>query len=212
MSGIVVVMTTAMHQQSRIADRVEANQRVRPVMTRLVQELHSACVAQHVVPIIADGTTSGANASTSNQISFLTMSGSAVTPTPEKHVIALSGSTLTENVYQATAGSQPGPWTFSTTPVAPANRKLLTDVSAPPGGMFSYYRFTNGALSATPEASPVTAAAAPFVSIVDIGLVAAPQGGVSSLDTRSSLTLNDSVDLRLENAGQYPNQENQPCV
>ncbi|HEY7121996.1 MAG TPA: hypothetical protein VH329_05500, partial [Solirubrobacterales bacterium] len=63
-----------------------------------------------------------------------------------------------------------------------------------------------------PESSPLTAAAAPFVSIVDIGLVAAPQGGVSSLDTRSSLTLNDSVDLRLENAGQYPNQENQPCV
>jgi type II secretory pathway pseudopilin PulG len=217
MSGIVVVMTTALHQQSRIADRVEANQRVRPVMTRMVQQLHSACVAQHVVPVIADGTSSGPNASSSNQITFLTKSSTAatpiaqqVTPTPEKHVITLSGSTLTESVYLATAGSQPGPWTFSGSPSS--TRQVLTDVSAPSGGMFKYYRFTNGALSTTPEAVPLTAAAAPFVSIVDIGMVAAPNGGASSLDTKSPITLNDSVDLRLENAGQYPNQENQPCV
>ena len=212
LSAAVLVSTAAIHNQARVADRVEANQRVRPMMTRMVQELHSACIAQHVVPIIADGTATGPNASSSNQISFLSMSGSAVVPTPEKHVITLTGTTLNESVYDATGGTQPGPWTFSPTPTASKSRQLLTDVSAPSGGMFRYYRFVNGALSPTPQPNPLPAADAPFIAIVDIGVVAAPTGGASSLDNRSPITMSDSVDLRLEAAGQYPNQENQPCV
>ena len=55
-STVVMITTVALHNQDRIARRVDANQRGRPVMTRMIQELHSACVAPRIVPILAGGT------------------------------------------------------------------------------------------------------------------------------------------------------------
>jgi hypothetical protein len=36
--------------------------------------------------------------------------------------------------------------------------------------------------------------------------------GVNTQDPNSPPVMNSGVDLRLENAGQYPNQDNLPCV
>lgn len=212
MSAIVTIMTGALHNQDRVASRVNANQRARPVVARIVQELHSSCVAQRVVPIIGNGTVNG---STATRISFLSKSGDAVVPTPDLHVINLSGGTLTESVYPAVSGSQPGPWTFSATPLTGwNNRTLLTSVAAPGGVAFRYYQFANpgGTLSLTPLPTPLSATDASRTAVVDVSLTVSPQGGASRLDPNSPLTLNDSADLRLEAAGQYPNQDNLPCV
>jgi type II secretory pathway pseudopilin PulG len=211
LSAVVMITTVALHNQDRIADRVFANQTARPLVTRIVSELHSSCVAQHVTPILGDGT-AGISGSTGTQISFLSKAGNAVTPTPEKHVIFLSGNTLWESVYQATSGSQPGPWTFSSTTLPNYPRKLATNVSGPGGVVFSYYQFVNGALATTPLTTPLSATDAAHASQVSVSLTVGPPNGTSSLDTKSPITLNDTVDLRLENAGQYPNQENLPCV
>jgi hypothetical protein len=216
-SAITMMTTTALRNQDRISRRIDAGSRVRPVMTHMVQELHSACVAQHVVPIIGDGTATGTSASTGNQISFLSMSGSSVTPTPQKHVISLDTSTgtLREWVYNATAGTQPGPWTFSPTAVVPTGTILLTNVSAPAAGLFQYFDFVNGALDTTPTTVPLLAADAAKTAVVRITMTSAPgrgTRGISVFDPNSPLVVSDSVDLRLENAGQYPNQDNLPCV
>ena len=212
-SAITMMTTTALRNQDRISRRVDAGSRVRPVMTRIVQELHSSCVAQHVAPILANGTASGPGASTSNQISFISERGSDVTPTPDLHVITLAGTTLSEAVYPATGGAQPGPWTFSG--AATSNQQLLTNVSAPPGGLFQYYDFVNGAIDTTPTATPMTSVNAGRTAIVRIAMTSAPGRGTrttSVWDPNSPLVVSDSVDLRLENAGQYPNQDNLPCV
>jgi hypothetical protein len=213
--AIVMMTTTALRNQDRISRRVDASSRVRPVMTHIVQELHSACVAQHVAPIIAN-TTTGKDASTGTQLSFITKSGSSVTPTPEQHVITLSGGTLTEAVYSPPlSGSQPGPWTFPSVPVINPPPRLLTNVSAPATGLFQYFDFVNGALDTTPTPTPLTAADAAKTAIVKITMTSAPgrgTRGISAWDPNSPLVVSDSVDLRLENAGQYPNQDNLPCV
>jgi hypothetical protein len=215
-SAITMMITTALRNQDRISRRIDAGSRVRPVMTHMIQELHSACVAQHVVPILGDNTATGPGASTGNQISFLSMSGSAVTPTPERHVITLAANgDLTETVYVATAGTQPGPWTFSPTAKSPGTTKLLTGVTAPAAGMFQYFDFVNGALDTTPTSVPLLAADAAKTAVVKITMTSAPgrgNRGISSWDPNSPLVVSDSVDLRLENAGQYPNQDNLPCV
>jgi Tfp pilus assembly protein PilW len=206
LSAILMMVTVATHNQDRIARRVDANQRGRPVMARIVNELHSACVAPRIVPVVGDGTVNG---STATRISFLSMSGEAVTPTPEKHVIALSGTTLSESVFQATSGAAPT-WTFSGTPSS--TRQLLTNVSAPPSGaMFSYFRFQNGQLATTGLPVPLTSANAGLTAYVTISLVASPTGGKSTLDANSPITLSDSADLRLESASQVPSQDNTPC-
>ena len=48
-----MMVTTSLHNQDRINKRVDANQRARPVMTQIVQALHSACVAPRIVPFSA---------------------------------------------------------------------------------------------------------------------------------------------------------------
>ncbi len=205
-SLITTMITVTTHNEDRIARRVDASQRGRPVMARIVNELHSACVAPRIIPVIGDGTAGG---STATQISFLSQSGEAVTPTPDKHVIALSGTTLTESVYPATGGAAPS-WTFSGTPSS--TTQLLTNVSAPGGVMFSYYRFLNGQLSTTPLPVPLSTTNAALTAYATISLTAAPTSGASLLDTNSPITFSNSADLRLESASQVPSQDNMPCT
>jgi Tfp pilus assembly protein PilW len=207
MSAIVMMLTTSIRNQDRINRRVDANQRVRPVMTHIIQELHSACIAPRMTPVIGDGTTNG---STATRISFLSKSGATVTPTPDLHVISLSSGTLSEAVYPATGGSQPGPWTFSST--ASSNQQLLTNVSAPATGMFQYYDFVNGQVDTSPTAVPLSATDAAKTAIVKVTISSSPTKGVSTFDPASPLVVSNSADLRLENAGQFPNQDNLPCV
>jgi Tfp pilus assembly protein PilW len=207
MTAIVMMLTTSLRNQDRINRRVDANQRVRPVMTHIIQELHSACIAPRMTPVIGDGTSNG---STGTRISFLSKSGSTVTPTPDLHVITLSSGTLSEAVYPATGGSQPGPWTFSST--ASSNLQLLTNVSAPAAGIFQYYDFVNGQVDTSPTAVPLSATDAAKTAIVKVTLSSSPTKGVSAFDPNSPLVVSNSADLRLENAGQFPNQDNLPCV
>ena len=89
---------------------------------------------------------------------------------------------------------------------------LLTNVSAPGGTIFRYYDFINGALSTTPLPVPLTDTNAARVSYVTVTFTSSPSNGINIQDPGSPLVMNSGVDLRLENAGQYPNQDNLPCV
>ena len=200
MLGVVMLTTTVLHSQDRINRRVDANSRGRPAMTRIVQGLHSACVTSHIVPI--------RTGSTGTSISFLSKSGSAVGPTPDLHTVSLSGSTLREAVYPMT-GTAPN-WTPLGTPLS--NAALLTNVGAPGGAIFRYYDFINGGLSTTPLPTPLSDTNAARVSYVTIAFTVSPSAGVSSQDLNSPMLLNSGADLRLENAGQFPNQDNLPCI
>ena len=205
MMGVVTLSTTVIHQQSRIVTRVDTDSRVRPAMTRIVQGLHSSCVTSHIVPI--------QTGSTATSISFRSKSGSVVGPTPDLHTVSLSGSTLREAVFRSTGGSAPT-WTFSGT--ATSNTILLTNVTAPGGVIFRYYDFVSGALNTTPLPTPLSSTNAARVSYVTVSFTAASSstrnGGVNLQDPNSPVFITNGVDLRLENAGQYPNQDNLPCV
>lgn len=207
MSAIVMMLTASLRNQDRINKRVDASQRVRPVMTHIIQELHSACIAPRMTPVIGDGTTNG---STGTRISFLSKSGATVIPTPDLHVISLTAGTLSESVFPATGGTQPGPWTFSAT--ASSSTQLLTQVAAPASGMFQYYDFVNGQVDTSPTAVPLSATDAGKTAIVKVTMSSSPTKGVSTFDPGSPLVVSNSADLRLENAGQFPNQDNLPCV
>jgi hypothetical protein len=202
MMAVVTLTTAVLHHQTRIINRVDVNSRVRPVMTRIVQGLHSACVTSHIVPI--------QSGSTGTSISFLSKTGSAVGPTPDLHTISLSGSTLRETVFPMT-GTAPN-WTPLGTPSS--NRAMLTNVSAPGGVIFRYYDFVTGtgALSTTPLATPLDATSAARAAYVTVSFTSSPSRGISTQDPGSPLLLTSGVDLRLENAGNYPNQDNLPCI
>lgn len=206
MMAVVTLTTAVLHHQDRITRRVDANSRGRPVMTRMVQELHSACVTSHITPIRRDP---AGVASTGTSINFLSKAGSAVGPIPDLYTVSLTGTTLRESVYRSTGGTAPN-WAFSSTPTS--NRVLLTNVTAPGGAVFRYFAYVNGALSTTPLPTPLTDANAALTSYVTISFNSLPSRGVSSQDLGSPLLISNGVDLRLENAGQFPNQDNLPCI
>lgn len=201
LSAIVTITTAATHNQDRIAKRVEANQRVRPVVTRIVDLMHSSCVAPRVAPVLTG--------SSGTQLDLVSRSGSAVSPTPELHRITLSGTTLRERIYPAVSGVPPV-WTYSAT--ASSDRILLTDVSGVSGAVFRYYDYVNGALRTTPLGTPLSAGNAARTAYVTVSLNASPTGGASTLDAKSPITVSDSASLRLESAGPVPNQDNLPCA
>jgi type II secretory pathway pseudopilin PulG len=204
MSMVAMMVIASTHNQARVAKRVEANQRIRPVLTRIVEELHSACVATRIAPVIGDSTVNG---STATRITFLSQAGDDVSPLPDKHVIYLSGTSLKEDTYPGTGGVSPT-WTFGT----PTARTLLTGVSAPSGTMFSYYRFQNGTLALNaPLAVPLSAANSALTAYVSLAITAAPTVGAGQ-DAKSPITLSDAVDLRLQPASQIATQDNLPCT
>jgi Tfp pilus assembly protein PilW len=204
MLGVVMLTTTVLRQQDRITKRVDATSRARPVMTRIIQELHSACVTSHIVPI--------RTGSSDTSISFLSQSGSTVAPAPDLHRISLTGTSLSETVVRATPGSIAPNWDFSGPVSAP--RTLLTNVAAPGGVVFRYYDFVTGtgALNTTPLTTPLSDTSAARTAYLTVSFTSSPRSGVSRLDPASPLLLTSGVDLRLENAGQYPNQDNLPCI
>lgn len=200
MTGVVTLTTTVMHSEARTVNRVQAASLARPAMTRIAQELHSACVTSHIVPV--------RTGSTGTSISFLSKSGSGPSPTPDLHTISLSGSTLTESVFRANSATPPDYGGFTTQIKGPT--RLLYNVVAPGGVIFRYYDFVTGTglLNTTPLAVPLTDTTSARTAYLTVSFTSSPK----PLDPGSSLFLTTGVDLRLENAGQYPNQDNLPCV
>lgn len=198
LTAILMMTTVATHNQDRIAKRVAANQRARPVLTQIMDNLRSGCVAPRVAPVVAGSNTS---------VSFLSRHGRDVSPVPDLRVVTLSGTTLSESIYPATGGAPPA-WTFSGTPTS--TRTLLTDVSAPSNVMFRYYRFLNSQLAQL--TTPLSSADAARTAQVSVTLTAAPSGGASVQDPTSPITLSDTADLRLESASQVTTQDSPPCA
>lgn len=207
--AILTMVEGAMKQNERVVSRTYANQKARPVLTRMVDQLHSACVAPGIAPILP-----GSN---SSQIEFLSKTGSAVSPTPDKRVITLSGTVLIENVYLAVSGAPPS-WTFSGTPIAPANRILVKGVSAGSSGapavplpVFRYFKYINGQVSPSPLPVPLSADDAAKTVLVEIAFAVSPYKDPAS-DPAGKVTLTDSTTLRLEPASEDSAELNLPCV
>ncbi len=205
--AILALVQVATHGQRRVASHVAANQRGRPVLTSIMDALHSGCVSRGVAPVLA-----GSGNST---MSFLSKTGAAVSPTPDKHVVTLSGATLSKSVYPANGGAAPN-WTFSPTPSS--TRQLLTGVGAgsagsPPSSvpLFRYYAYSGGQVSATPLATPLSAADA--AQTVQVTVAFATSGGSEvASDAKEPITLSDSATLRLEPASEDSSEVNLPCV
>lgn len=198
--AIMQMAVVATHSQDRISQRVAANQRARPVLTRVLDGLRSSCVYPRVVPV--------RTGSTATDIWFVSRTGSTVTPVPDLRRITLSGSDLIERVYPATGGTPPI-WTFTGTPSL--TRTLMTNVSAPAGGIFRYYDYVGGALRSTPLPPPLDSTEASKTAYVTVSLTVQSARGVSSQDPRSPITVSGSADLLLESANPVTAQDNLPC-
>lgn len=189
LSALTMVIVVTLHGSARVSARVESSQRARIALTQIMEELHSACVSPQIAPIKPE--------STGTSLAFIHATGAelkAVSPTPTKSVITLENGTLTQRDYAVASGTSPN-WVFSTT--ISSTRTLLTHVLPPATGgpIFTYYKYENGALLNTPQATPLEAGAASTI-VVHVAFKASPTS-TPVADAGAETTVQDSAVLRL---------------
>ncbi len=213
--GILTLLEVTTRSNARIATRVQVNQLARTTLQRLMDELHSTCVAPNVLPVVA---ASNGYTSDGNNLIFLQQTGSAVSPTPDEHIVSLSGGTLTERVYKVSAtdpGAAPN-WNFQTTPAS--TTQLLTNVGAAQVGgssqtvpPFQYFAYDGATLSSTPLATPLNATDAARTVALTASFSVAPASN-GARDQNAAVSVSDSVVLRLSPASEAATEVNPPCA
>jgi Tfp pilus assembly protein PilE len=147
-----------LRQTTRVFARVDATQSARVAIEKIESRLHSSCVAEGTVPILAG--------SDNDDLAFISRYGAAASLTPEKHVISLTTSgTLTDTTYPLASGTSSSNWAFSST--ASATSILLTNADEIANGapVFTYYPYgtaTDSSLAAYKDAG-----GDPFVMLLD---------------------------------------------
>lgn len=206
LGAIMMMVQVATGNQDRTSERVYANQRGRPVMTRIIDRLHSACVSPGLAPVRAE--------STGSSMILYSKSGSAVSPTPDKYVIARAGGKITETFYPGT-GSEPATWSFG----SPSASLQLVDgvetavVDDPPASvpLFRYFAYEGGQVATTPLPTPLSEESAAKVVQVNVAFEVAPSA-TGNGDPGAPVVLSDAATLRIEPASEDSAQVNRPCV
>lgn len=210
-SGLVVlgvlamVIVVTLHGSARVSARVEANQGARLAVSRIVEQLHSACVAPKIAPVRSG---SGGNA-----VRFFRAGGeeaTAVAPVPTLTEIRLDGTTLSQTEY-AVAGAAPN-WAETATVIA-GPRPLFSGISpvTPGGSIFTYYGYEEGALTETVPSPTLSTGQAAAVVEVRVALTATPTSQSPVPDPGAPATIRDSAVLSLTPPSFNENANALPC-
>lgn len=206
LGAIMAMVQVATGNQDRVSAHVIANQRGRPVMDRIVNRLHTACVSSGLAPVQAG--------STESSLILLSKSGADVSPLPNKYVIGIAGGVLSETVYPGLSG-EPEEWTFGAaeSPIQLLDGVGAAEVGEPPAAvpLFRYYAYEGGHVASTPLATPLSAESAAKTVQVNIAFNVAPSAE-SSTDPSAAVSLTDSATLRIEPASEDSSETNLPCV
>jgi type II secretory pathway component PulJ len=192
LAGLSMVIITTLHGTSRVTARVEATQRARVAVTKIVEQLHSACTEPRIAPVLSE--------SNGESLVFTHATGeqiSAIAPTPTKTTIYLKSGTLWQkNVEPSGATSE---------------IQLLSNVSpVPPSkSIFFYYKYVNGELSHTALPTPLNEEAASVIE-VQVALDTLPTNSPVK-DAGADLGVQDSAVLRLTPPSFNEAAEALPC-
>jgi type II secretory pathway pseudopilin PulG len=231
--ALFTIYIVALHQTSRITDSVQATQLGRTAMTRVVDELHSACLSRGLAPIQAKSSATElifengysreavilnakeAEAKTSGTGAFV-----------HQIVWSSANKTLTDYTYKSTAGEWPS-YTFPEVTVSHANASPstgfvlashVTAIGSTP--VFRYYEYNTEAtggsgsgLSTLAEEEPptngFTAEEAEKVAAVQISFTTAPLDNYTALSR--SAEFSTLVSLSLSTPSSESKIEDGPC-
>lgn len=202
--ALTMVIIATMHTTARVDARVEATQRARLALGRLMEELHSACVTPEIAPV--------RKSSEGNALRFVHQTGSAVSPTPVLSVVSLSAGTLTQSDYASNGGTAPN-WTFNeTTPTS--TKTLLTKVApvSPSSSIFSYYKYSGGTISESPQSVPLSEGEAALTVEVHAALTASPEHTPVAGGTSAGTSVQDTATLRLTPPSFNEGSPARPCA
>jgi len=188
LAALSMLLITTVRTTARVSARVDATQRARVVLTKITEQLHSACIQPQMAPILPE--------STSTKLVFVhaaSGTAAAIAPTPVKSTIWLDGDELKQQDIAWVSGVAPE-WKWSA--VEPPAHTLLTKVGplTPGGAIFTYYKYSNGAQEALTATSSLPEAAKAVQ--VKMALNALPMSQPVK-DAGSDASLQSSAVLRL---------------
>lgn len=206
LAGLTTLVLVTLNTTGRVSARVHATQNARLTLTRVIDQLHSACIAPKVPPI--------RSAASANELQFIHATGSAVSPVPTLTKIAYNAGTLTQSDYAWKSGTTPL-WTFNE--AAPARTVVLNDRVAPVAGkpMFAYFGNEGGNLTTlTPEtlvAGVPTLGAEKAAKVIQVTVTfkALPQSG--KIEDATPAPIQSSASLRLTATSYSPTAPATPC-
>jgi prepilin-type N-terminal cleavage/methylation domain-containing protein len=142
------ILDISLRHTTALQDRVQANQTGRIAMTKIVDELHSACISPSFIPVQKE--------STPTELRFVSAPGSeAVLEKAYEHRIVFTESgkngTLKDKIYPSNGGS----WPKFSFPGSPTSEVLLANNISQTGviPIFSYYPYASA--SESTEALPL---------------------------------------------------------
>lgn len=204
LGGLFTLVNFTVRSNARTTNRVAADQLARPAMQRIVDELHSACIYPGLAPVQAG--------STGSQITFVTSHGSAANPTPIRRRITLnSNGSLTDNAYAQSGGTAPN-WTFWSSPYDQYTLLQQASALSPTTAVFRYYKYSAGAISATPLPTPLTTENAKLTVQVTVGFKTGLSQGASAIDPNNAIALSESVLMRFSPSNEDTNKAGLPCT
>ena len=199
LAGLSILILATLNTTTRVSARVHATQDARIALTRVIDQLHSACIAPKVPPIRKD--------SSATELRFVHARGAAVMPTPTFTTITYSSGSLVQRDYEWKEGAAPF-WSFKTTP----NRTVvISDRVAPIGGkpIFSYYGYLSGAVSTTPLTVPLSEVDAMNAIQVTVAFMTKPRKGRP--EDAAPARIQGSASLRLTASSYNPKAPSMPC-
>lgn len=205
LSALTMVIVVTLHGSARVSARVEATQQARIAVARIVEQLHSACVAPKIAPVRAD--------SGGNSVRFFRAEAdesAAVAPQPTLTEIRLEGGALTQTEYEVT-GSAPN-WAETST-VASGPRTLVSGISpvAPSESIFSYHSYQEGDLVETVPSPGLDSDQAAGVVEVRVALTATPDSRSPVPDAGAPATIRDSALMSLTSPSFNEKANALPC-
>lgn len=205
LGGIVTMMTTTSRTSGRITERVVVNQQARPMMQRIMDTLHSTCVAPAIAPVRPG--------STGSDIWFVHKTGSEVTPEPELRRITLAGDELTMRTYTLTSGAPA--WTYNDVPTS--TFELLDGVEdaqlgGAPTPVFRYRAYEDGVIDSDPLPVPLQEADAARTVMVDVAFAVRPAQSQTSDEEGAPVVLSSSALLRFSPSNEDTTKAGLPCT
>jgi hypothetical protein len=179
LAGLAMVMIVTLHGNARVDARVEATDNARVVMTRMIEELHSACVSPKSAPV-KEGSTRNTLIFTHGPYGSTTTGVPAAGPTETRTEITYS--VPLERLSQKDGSLKPITLLSNVSPISAAEP------------VFSYWKYNNGSLARLPLTALGTEANEAI--LVKIAFQARPKSEPVS-DAGAATKIRNSATLRL---------------
>lgn len=167
-AALVALLSFATHQQARLSSAVAANQLSRTAMTRIVDELHSACLAPEFTPVLVESGPSELRFVNAYSEAAVIGENKVKPEAFEHHIkwIEASGQ-LIDYTFPSNGGTWPK-FTFQKTEVPLGGTVIATNVTQNKAGgkaipIFQYYEYATASSSGS-EAGLATLSSEPMAT------------------------------------------------